>query len=346
MITLRNNTGATSKVGFAVTLDSVDRNSFVYAPFGSTKIIGVVAEAVPYRKLCKIATQGDKAQVYVTGNVVKDNIIRLAKSTDRASLGSSVIAKSGDAPYLKVGDALNSGGGLIPMVLDLLYVATESTGSFQPLDADLTRLADYRRIGGDTNYTQFDADGSVSFVGDATVWDDLRIVPNVFDVPGGTDPDVISYQPAGSGATFKVYGFAKGDEGFFTCQLPHGYKEGSTLKAHIHWTPGARGVAESGHTVQWRLDYSIAPIGGNFPASQTLNLADVCDGVDHKHQMTAEVDISGAGLTISSQMWGRVYRLNDPSDTWVGTLANLPIFIEFDIHVEHDTVGSRDSSDK
>ena len=202
------------------------------------------------------------------------------------------------------------------------------------------------RAGGASDYVQIDNNGNMSFVGDATVWDDIRIIPNVFDIPGGTDPDIISYQPGGSGTTFKVYGFAKGDEGFFTIQLPHSYKEGSTLKAHVHWTPGARGVAEDGHVVQWRLDYSFAPINGNFPTSQTISLADACDGVDHKHLMSPEVVISGVGLTISSQMWGRIYRWNDASDTWVGTLANLPIFIEFDLHVECDSCGSKTSTSK
>jgi hypothetical protein len=188
----------------------------------------------------------------------------------------------------------------------------------------------------------------MSFVGDATRWDDIRIIPNVFDVPGNTDPDIISYQPAGSGATFKVYAFAKGDMGFFTIQFPHSYKVGSTLKAHVHWTPGPRGVAESGNTVQWRLDYSIAPIGSNFPASTTISLADACDGVNHKHQMTAEVDIPGVGTGtgVSAQMWGKIYRWNDASDTWAGTGNNLPIFIEFDIHYEQDSVGSKTSSSK
>jgi len=45
-------------------------------------------------------------------------------------------------------------------------------------------------------------------------------------------------------------------------------------------------------------------------------------------------------------MWGRIYRWNDVSDTWVGTGANLPIFIEFDIHFEMDTVGSHTHTTK
>jgi hypothetical protein len=338
-----NNTQSVSKIGHIVRVDPRQPDKFIYVESNATNALGVVTEAKPYKSLCNIATIGE-TKVFVVDNVRKGDIIRTQKSTDNISTGACRVAKDADVPYLKVGTALSSGRGLVSVSLEWAHINTTSTGSFQPLDADLTRLADYRRIGGDTNYTQFDADGTVQFVGDATVWDDIRIVPNVFDVPGLTDPDIISYQPTGSGATFKVYAFAKGDEGFFTIQLPHSYKHGSNLKAHVHWTPGTRGIAENGNVVQWRLDYSFAPISGSFPASQTLDLSDACDGTNHKHQMTSEVVISGVGLTISSQMWGRIYRWNNVSDTWAGTGANLPIFIEIDIHYEMDTCGSRDSA--
>jgi hypothetical protein len=218
---------------------------------------------------------------------------------------------------------------------------------FQPKNDNLTRLSASRKIGGDTHNTEFEADGTIKMNGDATVWDDIRIIPSIFDVAGNTDPDVIAYQPGGSGASFLVYAFAKGDEGYFTIQLPHSYKSGSDLKAHIHWTPGIRGTTESGNIVQWRLDYSIISIGGNFGASQTIAIPGTCDGINHKHQMTTEVTMSGTGLTMSSQLFGKIYRWNNVSDTWAGTAAaNLPIFIEFDIHYEQDTIGSRTSTTK
>ena len=121
MLELINKTGSNSRIGYAVSLDPNDNQSFIYAPKGSTKIVGIVTQSVPYRSKCKIATQGDRANVYVSGNAVKDNIIRLSKGADRASLGASVIAKTGDAPYLRIGTALSNGNGLIPIILELTY---------------------------------------------------------------------------------------------------------------------------------------------------------------------------------------------------------------------------------
>ena len=349
MITLRNNTKSTSKVGYIVALDPRDSGAFVYVTANATKAVGVITESVAYRKPCKIATLGDTANVFVVGNVVKGDIIRTVKTNDRVSFGACTIVRTGDAPYLRVGEALNSGSGLISVVIDFQYAGSDTGVGYVPYtgatdDVDIGGYdisAGSGSFGSATDYVDIDDSGNMYFLGDATVWDDLRIVPSIFDVPGGTDPDVNDYQPAGSGTTFKVYAFAKGDSGYFTIQLPHSYKEGTSLYPHVHWTPGARGVAESGNVVQWRLDYSFADIDGTFPASTTVPLPDTCDGTDHKHQMTPMGTISGVGLGISSQMFGRIYRWNDASDTWVGTLTNLPIFLEFDIHFEIDSVGSK-----
>ena len=242
----------------------------------------------------------------------------------------------------------NNNSALINLINTVSYDdIIDASTNFQPLNANLTRLATYGRIGGDVNYSQFDADGTLTFVGDATNWDDIRIVPTLFDVIGNTDPSIVDYQPGGSGSTFKMYAFAKGDEGFFTIQLPHSYKPESDLKAHVHWTPGSRGVAENTKVVQWRLDYTITSIGSNFGTAQTISIPGTCSGIDHKHEKTAGVTIAGTGLGISSQLIGKIYRWNDASDTWVGTTAaELPIFIEFDIHFEQNSVGSRQPTSK
>ncbi len=344
-VTRINATTDVSKIGFLVKQSETKTDSIVYVSSNSTGALGVIAEKADYRKPCRVILNGE-ALVYVNDNVVRGDIIRSQKTTDNISIGSCRVAKITDIPYLKIGVALENGRGLVRTSVSIEFINTKSTGDFQPLNTDLTRLADYRRIGGDANYTQFEADGTPVFVGDATMWDDMRIVPTVFDIAGGTDPDVISYQPGGSGTTFKVYAFAKGDSGYFMLQLPHGYKEGSDIFAHVHWTPGPRGVAENGNIVKWALDYSFISKENNFPASTTADLGDACDGTNHKHQITPYVAISGVGLTISSQMIGRVYRQNIAGDTWAGTGNDLPIFLEIDFHVNLDMVGSRTSSTK
>lgn len=173
-------------------------------------------------------------------------------------------------------------------------------------------------------------------------WNDVLMTPAAFSFAGVGDPELIDWQPGGSGTSFKVYAFQSGDEGFFTIQLPHSYYEGQDLYAHLHWTPHSRGVAENGHTVNWRLDYSWANINGTFGASATVDLTDTVDGTNHKHQMTPDTLLTGAGAgkTISSILVCRVYRL--AGDTWAGvTAAQSPVLIDVDFHVPLNTVGSQ-----
>jgi len=177
-----------------------------------------------------------------------------------------------------------------------------------------------------------------------TVWDDLRIVPGSFDFPGSHDPVLGDWQPGGSGATLKVFKFAPSDEGFFTCQLPHNYKQGSDIKCHVHWTPHSRGNEENGSTVAWKLDYSWSNIGSAFGASATADMTDTCSGADHWHEVTPEVTIAGSGKTISSMLVCRVYR--DTGDTWAGTGANAPGMLEIDFHYQIDSRGSLNSTTK
>jgi hypothetical protein len=176
------------------------------------------------------------------------------------------------------------------------------------------------------------------------VYDDLRITPGSFDRPGNADPVLIPVTPGGSGITTYLYEWAKDDIASFVLQLPHGYKEGEAIRAHIHWTPGPRGVAENTKTVGWKIDYSWASIDGNFGAMQSLDLSDVCDGTNWKHQMSPSGEIVGTGKGISSMILCNISRTDTGTDdTWVGTISGqLPMLLEVDFHFPIDTLGSSD----
>lgn len=178
-----------------------------------------------------------------------------------------------------------------------------------------------------------------------TVYDDLLINSGLFRFAGNSDPVWGDWQPTGSGTTFKVLQFAKNDEVFFSCQLPHTYKEGTDIYAHVHWTPRDRGNEEDGNYVGWKFDYTWCNINdGTFPASSTIDMSDTCSGTDDYHEVSAGLtDMSGTGKMISSMLMGRLYRTDTGTDdTWVGTSnAQLPALLQFDLHHEIDTLGSR-----
>jgi len=179
-----------------------------------------------------------------------------------------------------------------------------------------------------------------------TTWDDLRIIPGAFDFAGSSDPTLTDWQPTGLGTTFKLYAFQSTNEVFFTAQMPHGWKVGTSMYPHVHWTPGPHGVVEGTKTVAWTLDYTIADIGGTFGASATLDMTDTCTGVNEAHLMTPTPELDCSAITGPSAMLVcRLYRA--AGDTWAGTVpADSPFLLEIDFHYEQDTLGSRTPSAK
>ena len=216
-------------------------------------------------------------------------------------------------------------------------------------DISLTNLmASSSRVGTPSGTFIIKNDGDMSLEGGATMWDDIRITPGSFDRPGSSDPTIVSYTPGGSGTATYLYQFAKNNIASFTVQMPHGYKKGSDLHVHIHWTPGTRGNEENGATVGWKIDYSWANIDGTFPSMSTADLSDACGGVDHGHQMTDAVVVSGDGKGLSSMLLCNVKRTDTGADdTWAGTASGqLPLLLEIDFHYEIDTIGSRNVASK
>jgi hypothetical protein len=205
-----------------------------------------------------------------------------------------------------------------------------------------------RKFGGATHYSQFEADGTLVFNGNATVWDDLRILIGNLTRPGASDPSWVTYAPNGGAISTYLLEFAKNNWATFTTQMPHNYLPGSDIYVHIHWTPGTRGNEENGKTVGWKIEYTWTDINGNFADMASLDLSDACDGTDHKHQMTPDVVISGSGMTISSMLLCNILRTDTGTDdTWASsTSGQLPLLLEVDFHYEIDTIGSRQRTAK
>ncbi len=181
-----------------------------------------------------------------------------------------------------------------------------------------------------------------------TVWDDLFISTGLFRFAGSNDPVWRDWQPGGSGATFQLMHFDKNDEIFFSCQMPHSYKEGSDIHAHVHWTPHTRGNEENGAYVGWKLDYTVASINSEpFGSSTTIDMSDTCSGTDNYHEVSAGSTTipgtygTGVNLTISHMIVCRLYRSDTGADdTWAGTTTQAPALLQFDFHFEIDQPGS------
>jgi len=171
-----------------------------------------------------------------------------------------------------------------------------------------------------------------------TQWEDFRVGMGAFQFRGAADPSIDDWQPGGAGRSFLAYAFKTNDIVYFVIQMPHGWLQGSEIRAHVHWTPRDRGVTEDAKTVEWTLDYSWANIGDAHPASTTVDMTDTCQGVNDEHLISPTGVIDGAGKGLSSMLMCGLYK---NGGTWVGNAAGTaPALLEFDIHYLRNSLGS------
>lgn len=198
-----------------------------------------------------------------------------------------------------------------------------------------------------TNGLVIESDGTIKSEGTATVWDDLMVSPDVA-TKGGTPPVLTTYF-----GTMKLWAYqdAAADEVFFAIQIPHGWKEGTNMIPHVHWTTNtATAPDNSSNRVEWKLDYTIQKVGSVFTASLTTLSSNTITvpstgWAQYGHNLTSLGTITGSGLEISSVLLCRLYRnaaLANTNDTFAGDA----FLLSFDIHYQKDMNGSRNEYTK
>ena len=120
------------------------------------------------------------------------------------------------------------------------------------------------RIGDGTNNTYIEADGSLSFEGSATRFDDLTIPVTSTKTGGAKEPGFAQAFDNGSGSQgVYLYWFSGSteEELFFTVQIPHARKYNTEIFPHVHF------VVPSGYSsgnIVWGLEYNWANLGDTF----------------------------------------------------------------------------------
>lgn len=186
------------------------------------------------------------------------------------------------------------------------------------------------------NYAEFESDGTLKFNGDATIWDDLRVPLERGQLAGGSNPTFEKFKDDGAGSNgVYAYNFSDGDELFFSVQLPHSWKEESTIYPHLHLACKANG---SGKKTKLVFEYTWQDITGTF-GNTTVVEKEVDLDTAFKHLIfdVPTDGIAGTGNKISSILFCRVARAAASSDNFTGGIYLL----EWDAHFEVDTIGSR-----
>jgi hypothetical protein len=168
----------------------------------------------------------------------------------------------------------------------------------------------------------------------ADIEDDLRVT-----IDKGTNSAQLGSLTGIPGPEIWFFRDGQGVEAMsFTVQLPHNWKEGTTIYPHLHWTPRA---SASGNMV-WNLDYTWANLTtGTFSAVTTSSVIVNGPFVMNKHLLTeltaSNVGISGTGKAYSSILICRIWRNSTTgTDTYAGDAGGLSM--DFHISIKNPFV--------
>jgi len=182
-----------------------------------------------------------------------------------------------------------------------------------------------------------------------TVWDDLRVPVTSTRKGGSKDPDFAVWLKDTAGTSQGVFleWFDKDteEELYFSVQLPHNYKLGTPIHAHVHWV--GKSAGGFGQGVSWGLEYTWIDIAGLFGVTTIIgsNVATGQVGASpaaDTHYLTELGMITpGAnqGANVSSMLTCRLFRDATSSIATDNYTADAGL-LEIDFHYQIDTPGS------
>jgi len=202
-------------------------------------------------------------------------------------------------------------------------------------------------IGDGSNQVKIDSAGHFSLEGSATNYNDITVAPFSTYRDGTNGPLFTAMKNNGSGSrgvqtfTFQDLSASNEQEVFFSIQMPHNWKEGTTVYPHVHWSP----QTNTSGTVVWGFEYTWIDYNATTPIAFpnttiiTATTAAVTGTDADKHLISSFSAISPSVNQgkISSILMCRFFRnSSNASDTYAGNAALL----SFDIHYEIDAIGS------
>jgi hypothetical protein len=120
-----NRTGINNPIGYVVKLDPVDPRGVFSALPADINVLGVVTEVSD--KTVAVADTGT-CEVYINNKAIIGNTVYLRKAGEKGGNGTCFASASPPVPYLKIGTAVENGGGGITLVrVNIAQVASTSS---------------------------------------------------------------------------------------------------------------------------------------------------------------------------------------------------------------------------
>lgn len=187
--------------------------------------------------------------------------------------------------------------------------------------------------GGSTDYSEFEADGTLVAKGAATTWEDANVDLSPLQ-SGGTAPGFTTVASTG----VRVRSFADGEDVDGCLEIPHAYKLASDFTPHIHFIPVAAPTGTD--QVKFELEYFILDEEGVASTSTTIDTGDIAVDTQWERITANFPTISHANL--GGQLCFNFSRTTASGDAYAGEAGTLT----FGLHVEQDMNGSRQITTK
>ena len=185
------------------------------------------------------------------------------------------------------------------------------------------------------NYSQFKTDGTLEFLGDATVFNDLNMGSALLTKPASSAPDTDEFKDeAGNDTGIETYAFAPGEKVSGSFEIPHDYKEGSNVTPHVHFQIIAAPTGTD--KVKWQLIYIISQTDTTLNAATTIVAEQNVDTQYEFHNLAFPV-ITGTNFNIEDQFLFQISRVSASATEFAGDA----LIATFGLHYEIDTVASR-----
>lgn len=247
--------------------------------------------------------------------------VLLINNTD-IYFGGDIVTIDGGRPSRSIGAYLQT----LQSVLNYLEAST------QALQDDMIQGLFHFGMG--ANYANFDSNGHLRLYGDATVHNDVP--PTGVSIGSGANaPSFSAYN--GNMRAYEFVGSALTKEISMVFQMPHSYKEGSSVEPHLHlYIPNDA----TGGVIRFGCEYTWVNLDGAEPATTTIyaTLTVAAGAGAQGNKLFDFATITGTGKTISSLLACRFFR--DPTNA-ADTFGSSVWLKSADCHVEMDSLGSQ-----
>jgi len=325
-------------------LNPLKANNYQIDVLGNCRFSGAVVMGGALSGVTSLSMGGALSGVTTIG---ANNTVTLSSATAPLTLSgaSAVLSMTGENAVFSMTGLSASIGTLLQRIRRAFFTDLEVTNvptvSGEPvaLISDLQYLKSQKiRVGGLTDYSEFEADGTLKFNGGATVWVDIDFPLIIRTIAAGR-PTYATVLGNLTMPKWAVNDWCEGD----SQEVIHAVKEGSTGYFHVHILTAVSDASD--RYIRFELEFNYANIGAAWNGTNYANTpADLL--------IPANTPIR-SHLVFNIHTWSNIGNIGRHMKTYVkrvaaaGAAPSVDPFCEMlQLHVECDTLGSRDITAK